>query len=209
MKREFFLSEMQMFTWTLYKIQLINTNLPLQLLSWPPSAAEVRSFSFSALGPARWTWFLPIPAKCRLIIIVLPAASEGWGKVIFSVWLSVHTRGGGGGGVPQSQVLSQVSGPRSFPGGYPCPGQGVPPVLSGVHPPARTEVSPPPPPARTEVTRSRDRLRCGRCASCGFPQGDFLVLFVFNSYLASTVKLQIKRNCKKTSLTGILNRVAE
>ena len=28
-------------------------------------------------------------------------------------------------GIPQSQVLSQVSGSRSFPGGYPSPSQGV------------------------------------------------------------------------------------
>ena len=58
-------------------------------------------------------------------------------KVIFSVCLSVHTLGAGGLpqsqvlsqvsssrsflAVPQSQVFSQVSGPRSFLGGYPRP----------------------------------------------------------------------------------------
>ena len=53
----------------------------------------------------------------------LPPASEGWGKVMFSLCLSVHTRvlsqvSGPGSflGVPQSRVLSQVSGPRSFLG---------------------------------------------------------------------------------------------
>ena len=93
-----------------------------------------------------------------------------------SVCLSVHTWGGGGGGipvpgslpgclvpgpfqgvpqsqvlsrgVPQSQVLSHVSGPRSFPGvPQTWPGLGVPP----------------------------DRVGCGQYASCGFPREDFLV----------------------------------
>ena len=79
---------------------------------------------------------------------LLSSVSEGWGKVIFPVCLSVHTFGGGGypsprffpglwsqvlsGGI-QSQVLSEVSGPRSFPRGtpvlareYPSPSQWIP-----------------------------------------------------------------------------------
>ena len=47
----------------------------------------------------------------------VPPASELWGKVIYSVCLSVHT--GGGGEVCQFQVLSQMSDPRCFPQGYP------------------------------------------------------------------------------------------
>ena len=41
----------------------------------------------------------------------LPLASEGWGRQCFH--FVHHWRGG----VPQSQVLSQVTGPRSFLGG--------------------------------------------------------------------------------------------
>ena len=67
----------------------------------------------------------------------------------------------GGGGVLQSQVLSQISGPRSFPGRggwyppaktgleYPLPGMGYPPGQdrTGVHPlPSWDWVNPPPPP---------------------------------------------------------------
>ena len=49
----------------------------------------------------------------------LPPASEGWGRYCFHRCVSVHT---GGGGVPQAQVFSQVTGPRSFPRrGYPYP----------------------------------------------------------------------------------------
>ena len=81
--------------------------------------------------------------------IFLPPATEGWGKVIFSVCLSVHTGTGGGTPVPgsfpglwsqvlsrgyhsprffpRSLILSQVSGPRSFLGeGYPRPFWGYP-----------------------------------------------------------------------------------
>ena len=47
--------------------------------------------------------------------IFLPSACEGWGRYCFHRCLSVHNW------VPQSQVLSQVIGPRSFPGGYPSP----------------------------------------------------------------------------------------
>ena len=48
--------------------------------------------------------------------ILLPPASEGWGKVLFSVCLSVHTSTGGGGGTP-SQVWVR---------GYPFPDLGIP-----------------------------------------------------------------------------------
>ena len=48
----------------------------------------------------------------------LPPASEGWGKYCFHRCVSVHK----GTRVPQSQVLSLVSGPRTFPvpGSFPC-----------------------------------------------------------------------------------------
>ena len=65
----------------------------------------------------------------------LPPASEGWGKIIFPVCLSVHTQG-----VPQIQVLSQVSGSKSFSGGTPdLVGGGVPQVRGT---PARTSIAP-------------------------------------------------------------------
>ena len=57
-------------------------------------------------------------------IIFLPPASEGWGKVMFSQ-VCVRSQGGGGG-VPQSHVLSQVTGPRSFLGDTPVLARGVP-----------------------------------------------------------------------------------
>ena len=62
---------------------------------------------------------------------LLPPASQGWGKVLFSVCLSVHISGG----VPQSG-LGGVPHPKS--GGYPIPGlDGVPPsqTWDGVPPP--------------------------------------------------------------------------
>ena len=126
---------------------------------------------------------------CSIDMLFLLHVSEGCGKCL-------STRGGGwgggGGGGPHSQVLSQVSGPRSFlegtsvpdggGGGYPSPGQGVPqnrytpqPGLgyswAGLgYPLARTGValrqdwgSPPPP--------CQNRLCCGWYASCPFPAG--------------------------------------
>ena len=60
---------------------------------------------------------------------ILPPACEGRGKVIFSVCQSTL---GGGGGVSQSQVLSQVTGIRSFPGvPQSWPGGGGTQVLVG------------------------------------------------------------------------------
>ena len=65
----------------------------------------------------------------------LPPASEGWGKVIFTVCLSVHTRGEGtpicwlGGGTPSGPT----GGTPSFPTGTSW--QGVPWALDGVPPP--------------------------------------------------------------------------
>ena len=91
----------------------------------------------------------------------LPPASEGWGKVIFSLGVSVHTSTGGGtpsqvwvGGTPSqvwpgevtpSQVwLGGVPHPRSDQGGtpsqvwlgvpYPRSGGGVPHTRSGGYP---------------------------------------------------------------------------
>ena len=58
-----------------------------------------------------------------------------------------------GGGVTQSQVLSQVSGPK----GMPRSELGLPPLV------------------RTGVGNPRDRLRCAWYISYGFPQEDFLV----------------------------------
>ena len=70
----------------------------------------------------------------------------------------------GGGEVPQSQVLSQVSGPRSFPREHPSLGQEVVPqsqVLSqvpnprsfpGGYPSPQYRV-PPPPPVETQIPR--------------------------------------------------------
>ena len=50
-----------------------------------------------------------VTVKVEVLLCYLPPASEGWGKVIFSLCVSVHR---GGEGYP-SQVLT---------GGYPIPG---------------------------------------------------------------------------------------
>ena len=83
---------------------------------------------------------------------LLPPTSVGWGEGnIFSLFFCPHSEGG----VPQFQVLSQVSGSRSFAVGtpvlargrrYPSPGWG-------------------------------EGVRCGRYALCGFPLEDILVRF--------------------------------
>ena len=111
-----------------------------------------------------------------------PYPKEGEGNV-FSLFTT-----GGGGGVLQSQIFSLVSGPRSFPGGYPSPGQGVPP---GQGCPASQDWDTPPgqdwdawdttpaktglPPGQPGLGYPRDRLCCGWYALCGFPQEDFPV----------------------------------
>ena len=57
---------------------------------------------------------------------LLPPASEGWGKVLFSVYLSVHTSTGGGGGSPaRSGWLGGGSLARSGWWGYPSPLHGA------------------------------------------------------------------------------------
>ena len=94
----------------------------------------------------------------REFFSLLPPASEGGGKVIFSVCLSVHT----GGGYPSPRFF-----PRSLiPGAF----WGVPHTWSGATQ-CQDWGTPPPPP--------QDRLRCGRYASCGFPQEDFLLIRLY------------------------------
>ena len=130
--------------------------------------------------------------------ISLPPASEGWGKVIFSVCLSVHTRGDPSPrlfprclipapflGVRQFQVLSQISGPRSFRG-YPISFRGVP-QDRGTYPwpglgyPSGQDLGTPlgqdwGTPHTQDWGTLRDRLRCGWYASWGLPQEDFFAL---------------------------------
>ena len=80
-------------------------------------------------------------ADQEFFCLFLPAASEGWGKVIFSVCLSFHSSKGG---TPYSW-----GGVTPFPcmdGGYPLPWQGVPPPTADQH--------------------SVYLLRGGWCASC-------------------------------------------
>ena len=92
---------------------------------------------------------------------------------IFSLFLSPHPGGG-------------IQAPGSFPGvwfqvlssrGIPDRARGTPrqgylhPRLG--YPLARTGLPPP-----------QDRLCCGRYASCGFPQEDFLVLLLFTYFCA-------------------------
>ena len=111
---------------------------------------------------------------------LLPPASEGWGKVPFSVCLSVHTsrsgRGGGGGfpgpgrGVPHPRsrqggytipgldrgVLHKTD--RGYPYPIPGPGRGYPIQLIGEYPIPDMDGGvkpPPPPPARTGLAPIR------------------------------------------------------
>ena len=119
--------------------------------------------------------------------LFLPPASEGWGKVLFSVCLSVHISGGGthprsgrGGEVPnpRSRWGEGVPHPRSRWGrGYPIPGQdrvppgpgmGYPPDLGqGTHlelgwgtPKTWDRVTPP------DLGHSKHLLHSGWYASC-------------------------------------------
>ena len=117
---------------------------------------------------------------------------------------SLFTIGEGGAGYPRqvnspfprlwSQVLpgvypflwshvpsggTPVSGPMSPPGGTPVLSQVL--LWGGggfprTRPHSGQDWGTPPPPASTVVPPPQGRLRCGRYASCGFPQGDFLVI---------------------------------
>ena len=88
------------------------------------------------------------------------------------------------GGVPQSQVLSQVTGPRSFLG-YPSPGGGYPSLGSGGTP----VLSPQPdqdgvPPNRTEralATRRPVYRLCSRRRTFLF-YSEFLLTHFFHSF---------------------------
>ena len=87
----------------------------------------------------------------------LPPASEVWGRCCFHRCLSVHRM------VPQSQVLSQVTGPRSFPGGTPVLAWRAKSWLRGCPSPGggtRTWVHPSP------RQNSEHLLRGGRYTSC-------------------------------------------
>ena len=120
----------------------------------------------------------------------LPPASEWWGKVIFSVCVSVHTSTGG--------VLHPLMGGTPFPGpgggypfpgagrgypfpglngGVPPPGKGVPPAWEGGYPPTWEWVPPsgkgyplgwgyPPVQVRSQEQHSVYLLRGRQCASC-------------------------------------------
>ena len=88
-----------------------------------------------------WLWI----SYCKKIdTFFLPSASKGWGRYCFHRCLSVHTPRR----VPQSQVLSHASGPKSFlgqgtpvlswPGVTPVPAGGGVPQGRGTPPPART-----------------------------------------------------------------------
>ena len=120
-----------------------------------------------------------IRSNCRtLISFLLPPASEEWGKVLFSVCLSVHISTPGGVGYPK------VPHPADR-GGYPIPGldgSGYP----GVRAPARTGWSTPyldlgwGTPPRPELD-GVPPIRQSNAASgmpLGFTQEDFLVLFL-------------------------------
>ena len=143
----------------------------------------------------------------------LPPASEEWGKVLFSVCLSVHTSTGGGG-VPQSgldgwggggvvrsgwldggQVLIGGGTPAQvWMGGY------LPPWLDGVPPPHHHEwmgypplpwvdgVTPPPwvdgVPPFPPPHHSEHWLRGGRYASCVHAGGLSCFHMIFQSRLA-------------------------
>ena len=102
--------------------------------------------------------------------VFLPPAAEGYGKVIFSLCLSVK-----GGGVSQSLVPGPFWGHAPLSGARKG-GTTTKEVPSGHHlQQARDTSPPPPPPDRIGVAPSQpDRLRCGRYTSCG--RTFFLVL---------------------------------
>ena len=126
---------------------------------------------------------------CRL----LPPASEGWGKVLFSVCLSVHISGGGvpqsglGRRVPQSGLggtPSQVwvgGTPSQVWGGTPSPGgvphvQGGTPSLGGTPCLGGTPSLVPPPIAQSSIVST---CYAAGSASLAFTQEDFLVSYIF------------------------------
>ena len=91
---------------------------------------------------------------------LLPPASEGWGKVIFSLCMSVHTLTGGEGGVPC---------PADGVGGIPIPGQDRGYPISGPGWGGYLHLRP-----RMEGTPSQDRgvphPRSGPGGTSGYPQ---------------------------------------
>ena len=95
------------------------------------------------------------------ITFIFTARIGRMGKVMFSQ-VSVRSQVRG---VPQSQVLSQVSGPRSFPRGNPSPGWGGTPVLTRGEGYPRTEY--PPGQDRTGVPPSWDSATLP--AGTGYP----------------------------------------
>ena len=119
-------------------------------------------------------------------VIFLPPTSEGWGKVLFSACVSVHTWEGG---VPLSVNGGTPSGPD---GGYPHPSQwGVPPgldegtlllELDGVPPQLEFDVGIPPhqdwmvypTPIRRQSSRASTCYMAGSMP-LAFAQEDFLV----------------------------------
>ena len=88
-------------------------------------------------------------------LTLLPPASEGWEGNVFSL----STNGERGMGVPQSHVVSKISGTRPFPGGTPVllGGGGVrqSQLVGGYHSPGlgKPQNSPPPPPPRQDSSR--------------------------------------------------------
>ena len=145
----------------------------------------------------------------------LPPASQGWGKV--NVFCQFTSQGGGHTPVrfpfpsPDTgaryflrdcPTLRSHVPSRGYPNiwshapsgrGYSSPGQGQYPSPVGGTPVLAGDT-------RTGVPPSaRDRLRCGRYASCGFPQEDFLVAkseqaLLFNAvlrHLSTEFKLSV------------------
>ena len=98
-------------------------------------------------------------------------------------------------GVPQSQVLSQVSGPRSFPRGYPNPGQRVPQdrVPSDQ---ARTEVPSPPPPGTGVLPARTGPRQNSRVSTCYVVGGMPLVVTQEHFLVFKIFFMQDAMNCK-------------
>ena len=115
---------------------------------------------------------LPSPVPCPFLGA---KGTQSWPGGYPSLWFHVPSWGGTpilAGEVPQSWLGGGV--PQSWPRGLPQD-RGTP---KGRGSPSQDRGTPgqdwaPPPPARTGVPPNR--LRCGRYASCGFTQEDFLV----------------------------------